>query len=71
MSFRRVVVCDLEAVDGKLAKALECIKPLITYLEQTARTAAETQQLQNARDARELILKAQRKLVEHHPERRE
>ena len=71
MPYSRVTVCDIENVDGKLAKALECIAPLVTYLEQTARTAAERQQLRNARDAKELVLIAQKLLVENHPERRE
>jgi len=77
---------DLEDITAILAKAHDvCLDPLIVQLEQdeayfrryalTEAAAiawgAARQALQNARDAKALILRAQKLLLEQHPERAE
>ena len=75
MAYRRIIgtmtVTDLENVDAQLVRAAhDCLGPLIEYLRQTARTAADAQALRNALDALAAIRAAQAKLMSHHPNRR-
>ena len=67
----KITVCDIEHIDGALAEAKLCIEPLITYLKQHARTAADAQAVRNAMDTHQAVLEAQRRLLRNHPQRRE
>ena len=67
-----LTVCELEDIDALYIEAAKtCLQPAIEYLRQRARTEADAQALRNILDAQAAILKAQQKLVSHHPQRRE
>jgi len=71
---RRVefTVTELESTVAYIVKGLdECLKPLIAYLDQNVLTAAESQQLKNAEDAKQAFETAQARLVKKLPERRD
>jgi len=85
MSYNRMTVCDIESVDAKLAEAKLCLAPLVKQLEQIDAhfranhyTAADAQAwaatmgaMDNVTELRALILRAQKLLLEQHPERAE
>jgi len=61
---------ELLNIDAHVTRAIQCLKPLIIYLEQNAYTAADQQALINALDLRTSLTEAQAALLKHHPDRR-
>jgi len=67
-----LTACELENIDAHFVEAAKtCLQPVIIYMEQTARTAADAQALRNLMDAQAAIRRAQALLLKHHPYRRE